>query len=535
LFKPRHTVRLRLRRKQMLTRSLDGVKLPMTYKPYLGVGLAAALAFVPTTAVLAQGTTTSAVQRAAAPDTPITRYTFRDVAKRVSPAVVNIKIKSNIVFGRTGSGPQGRIQIPRSFGMDDEMREYLERLFERESPNWAPSDEEEYKYSRSGSGVILRADGHVITSNHVIQNIKPEDIEISLPDGRAFQKVKVVGTDELTDLAVLKIDEEVNNLPFLEWGDSDRLDVGEMVLAIGNPLEFNNSVSEGIVSAKHRTIKKAVIEDLIQTTAMINPGNSGGALVDLDGRLIGINMAIATSTGLWSGLGFAIPAQTAKDVSDQIIERGKVARGYLGIEMESLTGGIAQQLGYDQRYGIVVRDVRKDSAAEKAGLQRYDIIARVGEKEIKEINDMHRNIAGRRAGEQVELQVYRDEGNNKLEMKKLVVQLDERPSQSEIEQMRRGSALNEPKAPGVEPGKDMIGLQVEPREGGKGVEVKAVEKGSRAELAGLQQGDAILEVNRQPVNNSQDLQKALRAGRNGSHFFFVERGGTSKFLTVEGE
>ncbi|MGI8906609.1 MAG: trypsin-like peptidase domain-containing protein [Candidatus Sumerlaeaceae bacterium] len=470
-----------------------------------------------------------------APDQPITRYTFRDVARKVAPAVVNIRIKSNIVFGKNG-GPRN-IQIPPNFGFDDQMREYLEKLFEREMPNMSPRDADEYKYARSGSGVIIRPEGYVITSNHVVASTNANDIEVSLPDGRSFNKVKIVGTDDLTDLAVLKIDEEVKDLPHIAWGDSDKLEVGDFVVAIGNPLEFNNSVSEGIVSAKHRTIKKAPIEDLIQTTAMINPGNSGGALVDLDGSLIGINMAIATSTGMWSGLGFAIPSHTAKDVTDQIIDRGKVARGYLGIDMATLTTNLGEQLGYDQQDGIVVKGVRPGSAAERAGLQRYDIIARVGGKEIKEINDMHRNIGGRRSGEQVELEIFRDEGTDKLQQKKIVVTLDERPSVSEIDKMLQGpnATDNAPKLPGNKADKGLLGLQVEPRPEGKGVVVKEVEERSRAGLAGIQKGDAILEVNRQPVNNTQDLQKAMRDTTNNSHLFFVERQGTSAFVTIPAE
>ena len=213
------------------------------------------------------------------------------------------------------------------------MRDYLEKLFEKQMPQWSPGDEEEFKYSRSGSGVIIREDGYLVTSNHVIAEVNPEDIEITLPDGRSFGQVALVGTDDLTDLAVLKV--EGKDLPHLNWGDSEKLEVGDIVVAVGNPLEFNNSVSEGIVSAKHRVIKKAPIEDLIQTTAMINPGNSGGALVNLDSELVGINMAIATSTGMWSGLGFAIPSKTARGVTDQIIASGKVGRGYLGIEMSA--------------------------------------------------------------------------------------------------------------------------------------------------------------------------------------------------------
>ena len=488
------------------------------------VGLAITLAGIPVLPALAE-----------APDQPITRYTFRNVARKVAPAVVNIRIKSNIVFGKPGAGSK-HIQIPPNFGFDDQMRDYLEKLFEREMPNMSPNDAEEYKYSRSGSGVIVRADGYIVTSNHVVSATKADDIEISLPDGRSFDKIKIVGTDDLTDLAILKIDQEVKDLPSVTWGESDKLEVGDFVIAIGNPLEFNNSVSEGIVSAKHRTIKKAPIEDLIQTTAMINPGNSGGALVDLDGNLVGINMAIATSTGMWSGLGFAIPSLTAKDVADQIIERGKVARGYLGIDMSPLTTNLAQQLGYEQSDGIVVKGVRAGSAAEKAGLQRYDIIAKVAGKDIKEINDMHRNIGGRRAGEQVELEIYRDEGNNKLEKKMIQVTLDERPSQVEIEKMMQGANdSSAPKLPGKKADKGLLGLQIEPRPEGKGVVVKEVEDGSRAALAGIKKGDAILEVNRQPVNNAGDLQKAMRAATTDSHLFFVEREGSSAFVTIPAE
>lgn len=472
-----------------------------------------------------------AVSTSPVADQVITRHTFRNVAKKVSPSVVNIKIKSNIVFGGRG-GAGGRIQIPPSFGFDDQMREYLEKLFEREMPNWSPGEQEDYKYSRSGSGVIVRPDGYLVTSNHVVSGQNANDIEVSVPDGRTFKKIKIVGLDELTDLAVLKIDEPVT-LPALTWGDTEKVEVGDFVVAIGNPLEFNNSVSEGIVSAKHRTIKKAPIEDLLQTTAMINPGNSGGALVNLDGELVGINMAIATSTGMWSGLGFAIPSHTAKDVTDQIIDRGKVARGYLGIDMAQLTGNLAQQLGYGQNFGIVVKGVRPGSAAERAGLQRYDIIAKVGEKEIREINDMHRNIGGRRSGEKVELEVWRDEGKDKVEQKKIVVTLDERPSQNEIEKMMRGGPANEPKLPGKMADDDLLGLEVEENPDGRGALVTDVQSGSRAFIAGVQKGDVIIEINRQAVKNEQDAQKAMQDRARSNHLFFIEREGSTLFITIE--
>jgi serine protease Do len=488
-----------------------------------GFSIALVLAIV--SPVFAQTTSTAGSQDFLG-NQPITRTTFREVAKKVSPAVANIKIKSNIVFGKA----HGKGMLPPSFG-DEEMRDLLGKLFEQNMPYMTPNDEEEFKYSRSASGVIMTPDGYIVTSNHVITEANPDDIEVSLPDGRTFDNVKVIGTDELTDLAVLKVDGQ--NLPVIAWGDSEHLEVGDWVLAIGNPLEFNNSVSEGIVSAKHRIIKKAPIEDLIQTTAMINPGNSGGALVNLNGQLIGINMAIATSTGMWSGLGFAIPSKTARDITNQLMNNGKVARGYLGIEMSPLTTQLARQLNYDENLGIVVKNVRPGSAAERAGLQRYDIIARVNGKDIKEINDMHRNIGARPSGDSVSLEIYRGEGNDKATKKIIDVQLGERPSQSELE--KEHTTTVEPKVPGTRPQRGTLGLQVSPSPDGTGVIVDDVEQGSRAAKAGVQKGDVILEVNKQTVKSVQDVQKALHDQTSDSHLLYIERKGQSNFVPIPAE
>jgi len=465
-------------------------------------------------------------------DQPITRYTFRNLAKETAPAVVNIKIKSNIVFGGPGSR---HMQIPPNFGFDDDMRKYLEKLFERESPHMTPDDEEDYKYSRSGSGVIIRGDGYLVTSEHVVHGASDEDIEVSLADGRTFSDIKMIGSDELTDLAVLKIqDANTSGLPSIEWGNSDEMEVGDHVMAIGNPLEFNNSVSEGIISAKHRIIKKAPLEDLIQTTAMINPGNSGGALVNLDGKLIGINMAIATSTGMWSGLGFAIPSHTAREVCDQIINKGKVLRGYLGIEMEPLTMGLAQQLGYKDNYGIVVKTVTPGSPAEKAGLQRYDIISSVNGNDIKELADMHRNIGARHAGDNVTVELFRDEGGPTLTSKTLTVALGERPSQDQIESMTDGKKATEPPLPGVKPNSNLLGLQVERNSDGTGLKINSIAENSPAK-SDLQKGDIIVEVNKQKVNSPDDLRKALGKSNTGFHMFYIERGTNSLLLDVPAE
>lgn len=468
-----------------------------------------------------------------AADQALTRDSFRKVAKAVCPGVVNVKIRSGIVFN--GRGGMGRPSLPQDFPLDEGTRELLEKLLESQSPNWSQTDREGYRYRGSGSGVVVRADGYVVTSNHVIEKAKAGDIEVSMPDGRSFTKVTVVGQDDLTDLAVLKV-EGVTDLPTVAWGDSETLEVGDHVVAIGNPLEFNNSVSEGIVSAKHRSIKKTAIEDLIQTTAMINPGNSGGALVDLDGKLVGINMAIATSTGLWNGLGFAIPSKTAKDVSDQIIARGKVGRGYLGIEMAPLPAAFAQQVGYSQEFGIVVQGVRGGSAAEKGGLQRYDIIAKVNGKEIRETSDMHRSIGVRRAGEEVTLEVFRDGGDGKLEQKSVKVALAERPSQGEMDRDLRRTPEPDRDGPGkkvVDPAAGMLGMKVTPNPKGKGVMVDEVKAGSPVALAGIEPGDIVLDVNRKPVASGPDIQKAVKSNQGDGQVLYVERkAGGNSLVTV---
>jgi serine protease Do len=486
-----------------------------------------------TTSTIASNLTAPASASSTSAHTPqpadqvITRYTFRNVAKIATPAVVNIKIKSNIVLGSNS-------KIPPGYGLDEEMRQYLERLFDSESWNLNPRYGEEYKYARSGSGVIIRDDGYIVTSEHVIGDVQDSDIEVSLPDGRTFSSVEVVGTDSLTDLAVIKVnDEGTSNLPHLEWGDSEQMQVGDHVVAVGNPLDFTSSVSEGIISAKHRTINKTAIEDLMQTTAMINPGNSGGALVDLDGKLIGINMAIATSTGMWSGLGFAIPSKTVKTVAEQIINKGKALRGYLGIRMETITIGLAKYLGYANDYGIVVEDVTAGTAAEKAGLQHYDIIASVNGNKVASLSDMHQNIGNLPVGATVNLEVWRDEGDGKLKQLTVPVVLGERPDDKSLE-ANGGKNRKGPSLPGTKPDDKLLGMKLLPSPDGHGMEVKEVNPKSPVETAGVQPGDVILEVNRKTVNSLTDFQEALKATNTGSHLLYIQRNGTAMLQMVPG-
>jgi serine protease Do len=474
-------------------------------------------------AAVAQTTDSTAATTPASASQIVTRNTFRELAAKASPAVVHIRIRSGVNTTKDGAA---RLTLPPGMVLPDDMRDSLEKMLEQRLPNMTPGDQEALGFARSGSGVILTSDGYIVTSNHIVAGTRAEDIVVNMPDGQVFENVKLVGTDEMTDLAVLKV--EAKKLPTLTWGDSDRVQVGDHVMAIGNPLEFSGSVSEGIVSAKHRTINKALIEDLIQTTAMINPGNSGGALVDLDGNLVGINMAIATRTGLWAGLGFAIPSKTARQVADQLITRGRVGRGYLGIEMAPLTLGLASQLGYKGKFGVVIRDVRPGSAADKAGLERYDIMSKVDGKELKELTDVHRSIGTRNPGDSVELQVWR-EVDGQLEEKNLKVKLDERPSTEEL-----ANVTPPPPMPGKTPAatNPTLGMNLKPADKSVGLVVEGVIPASRADRAGIMPNDIILEINRQKATEAADAQKAIAAQKSDNHLLYLEREGRPILITI---
>jgi Do/DeqQ family serine protease len=433
---------------------------------------------------------------------------FSAVADRVTPVVVNISTVSR----RPAPGSSDDPQRFREFFGD----EFYERYFRRR-PREEPRS--------GGSGVIVDPAGYILTNNHVIENA--QDITVRLSDSRKFTAT-LVGRDPKTDLAVLKV-EAPAPLPTAELGDSERLRVGQWVVAIGNPFGLDRTVTVGIVSATARTrVGVATYENFIQTDASINPGNSGGPLLNLDGRVIGINTAIVAAG---QGIGFSIPINEAKSVMAQLIARGKVVRGWLGIVIQDLTDELATSFGVPEREGVLVADVMRGGPGEAAGLRPGDVIVRLGATKIREVPDLQRRVADVAPGQSVEVDVMRDRTTHRL-----TVRVGEMPAEDTT-------------AAEVDPGPEGFGLQVEPlapdtaeRLGlpfSHGLLVTDVAGGGPGERAGLRRGDVILEVDRKPVHDAPSLQKALSAVPAGrSVVVWVHQpgaGGRNQYLVLERE
>jgi serine protease Do len=376
-----------------------------------------------------------------------------------------------------------------------------------------------------GSGVIATADGYILTNNHVVENA---DRLTVITSDRKRHEAEVIGVDPETDLAVVKIDAE--SLVPATFGDSDGLRVGQWVIAVGNPLQMLHSVTAGIISATGRSaVGIADYEEFIQTDASINPGNSGGALADLDGRVIGINTAIASPTGGNVGVGFAIPINMARQVMDQLIDHGSISRGFLGVTIQDLDETLADTLGIGQARGALVGDVTSGSPADKAGIRRGDVIVSLDGHEVVDAAALRNDVAAIEPGTRVDVGVERDGHETRL-----TVQLGERPSSHET----AGQAA----AP--ESAQRRLGLSVQELtpelashlgyEGARGALIAGAEAGSPAERAGLRRGDLIVEVNRTPVNSVGDLRRVLsEAEMDAAVLLLVRRGDSTFFVAIE--
>jgi serine protease Do len=376
-----------------------------------------------------------------------------------------------------------------------------------------------------GSGVIVTKDGYILTNNHVVDDA--DEVKVSLQDGRVF-KAKVIGKDPKSDVAVVKID--ARDLPAITFADSDKCEVGDLVLAIGNPFGIDQSVTRGIVSAKDRSAMDLDYQDFIQTDAAINPGNSGGALVDADGRLIGINTAIYSRSGGNQGVGFAIPTNLARGVMESLIKYGKVTRGYLGVIIQDISPSLAKEFKLKSDNGALVGDVVPGGPAAKAGLKSGDVIEKFDGKPVTDSRHLKIDVARVAPGETVAVEVLRDGSAKTFD-----VRLKELPGSDKLAENGGGDSDKSDTLQGV--GVADLDSQARQRfhipEHVKGAVVTQVDPESAAAEAGLKPGDVIMEINHHPVAGADDAVRLTEHARerttllhvwseNGSHYMVVD-------------
>lgn len=438
---------------------------------------------------------------------------FVEIAEKSSPAVVGLFSEKTVAsqYSPMRDGPFGE-------PFDDDFFDFF---FRRQFPQRQPQPRPKSRQVAQGSGFIVSSDGYILTNNHLVR--EAEKVTVKLSDGREFKNAKVVGTDPESDVAVVKIDAE--NLSFLELADSDKLKVGEWVLAIGNPFGLSHTVTSGIVSATGRTMGLSKYEDFIQTDAAINPGNSGGPLINLDGKAVGINTAIVTRSGGSMGIGMAIPINMAKSVYQQIIEGGTVERGAFGVYIDQLTPDMAKSMGLEDTEGVVITDVMKDSAAEKAGMKRYDVVIEFEGEKLKAPNELRNRVAMLKPGTDVKLVIIRD-GNRK----DVTAQLGKRSE--EMLAAAEGSKALEKLGFTVENLSDELAERFG-YQGLSGVIVTKVEPDSSAAQTGIRPGVLIQEVNRKKVSNIKDFSSAMeKAGKNESVLLLVYNGRYTQLILL---
>lgn len=441
---------------------------------------------------------------------------FTEVAKQVTPAVVNI---TTVMTEKVSDGPS----VP------DELRDRMEEFFGKPfGPRGrGPSEPFEHRGPRrgQGSGVIISSDGYILTNNHVIA--KAREVNVTLPDKREFAG-KIIGTDPKSDLAVVKIN--ATGLPAVSWGDASRLQVGEYVLAVGNPFGLNSTVTLGIVSAVGRGhMGITQYEDFIQTDAAINPGNSGGALVNTKGELVGINTAIFSQTGGYQGVGFAVSATMAKPIYEGLVKMGKVVRGYLGIGLQDLNQDLAKSFSIKDSKGALISDVKEGSPAEQAGLRQGDVIIEYHGIPVEDGVALQRLVTRTSVSATVPLKVIRNGREHEM-----TVRIGDQPDETKIAKVEQAETDYALAGVSVE---DLdqttareLGLTGKPQ----GVVVTKVEPGSGAEKAGLLPGDVIREINRQPVKSTKDFEKVSSEVTKGdSILILVNRRGNSLFLSAK--
>ncbi|HUF04444.1 MAG TPA: DegQ family serine endoprotease [Aridibacter sp.] len=438
------------------------------------------------------------------------RSSYADVVSKTTPAVVQITAISR---GGTGDRTSG---IP----FDDLIPQDLPRGEPRPSRGF-------------GSGVLVKDDGTILTNHHVIDSA--DRINVEMTDGRSYEAT-VVGSDPPSDLAVLKVDAQ--GLPFLKLGDSDAVRIGDIVLAIGNPLGIGQTVTSGIISAKSRRTglsdESGAFQDFLQTDAPINQGNSGGALVNVSGELIGINSQILSRSGGNIGIGFAIPSNMAKSVMDQLIETGEVRRGMLGINIQDISSDLAEALNLDSTRGVVVSNVQKNSAADTAGLRRGDIVRKINGEDVEDGNFLRNKVAGTLPGTEVKLLILR-EGREQEVSVTLGEYKNEQASERREDQPQpeessdNGGKLGITLQPLTPEAAERLNLPPEVR----GLLITQVSPGGPASEKGLRRGDVVMEINRKMVDTLEGARAAISRSGERAVLLLVSRRGQTFFVSVK--
>jgi len=438
---------------------------------------------------------------ATAPGTP---ESFTGVAKKVIPTVVFIKVEQTI----EAAGTPFQYNNPFDLFEDDMFR----RFFGHRFPQMRPS--EKYKQTGWGSGFIVSKEGYILTNHHVVG--EADKIEVTLKDGREFE-AKVIGSDPKSDVALIQI-KGAKDLPVLPLGDSESLEIGEWVMAVGNPFGLSHTLTVGVVSAKGRTsVGITDYEDFIQTDAAINPGNSGGPLINMRGEAVGINSAIFSKSGGYMGIGFAIPINMVKMIKEQLIAHGKVDRGYLGIGIQDLSRELLESFGLDaDTEGVLISQVYEDSPAEKHGLKRGDVLIQMNGRPVKDVGHFRNMIAMTMPGTDIDLTLIRKgkQKTVKVNLGNLNEAKTEEPTQNDLMEKIGITVqnLNEDLA-------NQFGYQEI-----EGVLISGVKPGSPAAFAGLRPGTVILEANRENVQTVSDLVKALNVSSTSKKVLLLVKG-----------
>ena len=456
---------------------------------------------------------------------PLTSNIFVDIAKKQNPAVVNVSVRAKREKNRSQfKKPRSRQFPPGSPGQGDQFRDFYDKFFKQQRPGTKPKAPR----GGSGSGFIIDGDGYILTNHHVVEGA--DEIIVSLDDDNEYT-AKLIGADPKTDIALIKITQEKDKnrqFPFLSMGDSDKLEVGEWVLAIGSPFGLSHTVTVGVVSAKDRSINAGPYDEFIQTDASINPGNSGGPLINIKGEVIGINTAIISgpSGGGNVGIGFAIPVNVAKSILTDLRENGKVTRGWLGVMIQKISPELAKSFSLKDNKGALVGDVIPDGPAFKAGIKRGDVIVKFNEREVTSVEQLPKIVAQTNPETDVNVVVIRDGVPLTLNVRIAILK------DGDQKLAVQGNAEDPLGLQGQDITPELahsMGLETE-----EGVLVSDVIAGQAAAEAGIKRGDVITEIDRKPVKNMAEYNHSLGIIKKGrTVLFLIRRGGTTIYIAVK--